>query len=69
MESLKIIILGEIDEGKTSLITQFIDKTFEEDSKSINGGILFQTKTLIYDNNKGLKFEIWDIAGQVKYHN
>ena len=65
-ETIKIVLLGESGVGKTSIISQFIDQTFQEDLQSSTGGT-FSSKTFTYDNGKILKLEIWDTAGQERY--
>ena len=65
-ETIKIVLLGESGAGKTSIISQFIDQTFQEDLQSSTGGT-FSSKTFTYDNGKILKLEIWDTAGQERY--
>ena len=64
-ESFKVVLVGESGVGKTSIITQFIDQTFQEDQQSTTGGT-FSTKSVKCDG-KTLKFEIWDTAGQERY--
>ena len=66
IESFKVVLVGESGVGKSSIITQFIDQTFQEDQQSTTGGT-FSAKTVICDNSKVLKFEIWDTAGQERY--
>ena len=66
IESFKVVLVGETGVGKTSMITQFIDQTFQEDQQSTTGGT-FSTKDVICDGSKILRFEIWDTAGQEKY--
>ena len=66
VESFKVVLVGESGVGKTSIITQFIDQTFQEDIQSTTGGT-FSTKSVVCDGGKVLKFEIWDTAGQEKY--
>ena len=66
IESFKVVLVGESGVGKTSIITQFIDQTFQEDMQSTTGGT-FSTKSVVCDGGKILKFEIWDTAGQEKY--
>ena len=66
LENFKVVLLGETGVGKTSIISQFIDSTFQEDLQASTGGT-FSSKTLVYDNGKTLKFEIWDTAGQERY--
>ena len=66
IESFKVVLVGESGVGKTSIITQFIDQTFQEDIQSTTGGT-FSTKSVVCAGGKVLKFEIWDTAGQEKY--
>ena len=66
VESFKVVLVGESGVGKTSIITQFIDQTFQQDQQSTTGGT-FSTKTVECDTGKVLKFEIWDTAGQERY--
>ena len=66
IESLKIVLVGEAGVGKTSIISQFVEQLFQEDIQSSTGGT-FSSKTCTYGNNKILKLEIWDTAGQEKY--
>ena len=65
MESFKVVLVGESGVGKTSIIAQYIDQTFQEDLQTSTGGT-FSTKTVSCDG-KLLKFEIWDTAGQEQY--
>ena len=64
--SLKIVLIGEAGVGKTSIISQFIEQTFQGEIESSVGSTL-GTKSLIIGGNKLLKLEIWDTAGQEKY--
>ena len=66
IESLKIVLIGEPYVGKTSIISQFVDKTFQEDIQSSSSGT-FNSKRCIYGDNKSLRLDIWDTAGQEKY--
>ena len=66
IESFKVVLIGEPIVGKTSIITQFIDQTFQEDIQTTTGGT-FSTKSVSCGNGKVLKFEIWDTAGQERY--
>ena len=66
VESFKVVLVGESGVGKTSIITKFIDESFQEDQQSTTGGT-FSTKSVICDGGKILKFEIWDTAGQERY--
>ena len=67
IESFKVVLVGESRVGKTSIITQFIEQTFQEDQQSTTDGT-FTTKSVVCDGGKVLKFEIWDTSGQERYH-
>ena len=62
---LKVVLLGEAGTGKTCLISRFTGGLFNPDTMS-SLSAQFITKT-IQINNKPLKFDIWDTAGQEKY--
>ena len=66
IESYKIVLIGESGVGKTSLISQLMDQTFQHDQQSTTGGTI-STKTALCDNSRTLKLEIWDTAGQERY--
>ena len=63
--SVKMIIVGSVNVGKTSLVTRYATGSFQEVTKSTSNAS-FITKTKIID---GIKYEIklWDTAGQEKY--
>ncbi|CAH3040033.1 unnamed protein product [Pocillopora meandrina] len=62
LTTLKILIIGESDVGKSSLLLRFTDDTFDPDIGSTIG-VDFKVKTLTVDGNKA-KLAIWDTAGQ-----
>ena len=64
----KVVLLGESGVGKTSIISRFINNTFEENLVTTTGAS-YAGKTMTFDeyNGKTIKFEIWDTAGQEKY--
>ena len=66
LETLKIVLIGESGVGKTSIITQFVDKVFENNPQSTIGGA-FNSKIIKCGNGKLLNLEIWDTAGQERY--
>ena len=66
-EQVKVVILGESDVGKESLIAQFTTGNFDPDVVT-NLSAQYVSKTIEYDNlQKSIKFDIWDTAGQEKY--
>ena len=60
----KLIMLGSLGSGKTSLITRFIDDEFTEELPTI-GTDLKSMKLRV--NSSGVRLEIWDTAGQEQY--
>jgi len=62
---LKLVMLGDMFVGKTSLVQQFVSNTFDA-NKEATVRINFVTKNLIVDN-RPIKLNIWDTAGQEKY--
>ena len=61
----KLIIIGDSGVGKTNLILNFVDEPFKENYVATIG-VDFKAKTLSIDD-KRLKLQIWDTAGQDKY--
>ena len=66
--TVKAVLLGESGVGKTSIISRFIDNSFEKNKKSTTGAD-YTGKTMYFDEygGKKIKFEIWDTAGQEIY--
>ena len=63
----KVVLIGESGVGKTSIITRYTQNTFKSQRLPTTGAN-FVTKTIILeDENKSIKFEIWDTAGQETY--
>ena len=68
VKTLKVVLIGESGVGKTSIISRFINDTFDEGSMTTTGAS-YATKEIVFEKyqNQVLKFEIWDTAGQEKY--
>ena len=68
MENVKVVLLGEPGVGKTCIINRFSYDEFNERTVS-SISAQFITKTIEFkDLKKSIKFEIWDTAGQEKFH-
>ena len=65
-ESFKIVLIGESGVGKTSIISQFINETFQVNMESTSGAT-FSSKVVTLSNKNKIKLEIWDTAGQERY--
>ncbi len=63
--TLKIIILGDSNVGKTSLLLSYTDNYFP-DSHIATIGIDYKIKTLTI-NGVQLKLQIWDTSGQERF--
>ncbi len=61
----KITILGDAAVGKTSLISQFVEESFQEDYKPTLGANIVR-KDVNLDNAR-VRLIMWDLAGQEKY--
>ena len=61
----KVILIGDSNTGKTSLINRFVNKTFDE-KYLCTIGVDFFMKTIEVDEQT-IKLQIWDTAGMEKY--
>ncbi|EAY07628.1 Ras family protein [Trichomonas vaginalis G3] len=61
----KVVMLGDSNVGKTSIIHRFIEKSFDHDYEPTVGAS-FLTKVMKVDTDK-LVLNIWDTAGQERY--
>lgn len=64
-EEFKIIVIGNPDVGKTSLILRLVDNKFN-DKKSPTYG-MDQRDVIVLKNDNRIRFQIWDTAGQQTY--
>lgn len=64
-DSCKVVLLGESGVGKTSIITRFMEQTFEHNLPSTIGANY--SATILNIDGKQAKFTIWDTAGQERY--
>lgn len=62
----KVILVGEIAVGKTCIITQLMNKSFDQ-SLTTTLGASNSSIVLEIDQNYSEKFEIWDTSGQERY--
>jgi len=65
---INLFIAGDPDVGKTSLLQQYLEQTFSEDSKKTNPFHFPDVKTKnIYYNDVEYILKIWDTAEQQRY--
>ncbi|CAG9321543.1 unnamed protein product [Blepharisma stoltei] len=61
----KLVFLGDIYTGKTSIINRFMNDTFDANYQATIG-IDFLSKT-IYHENQAIRLQLWDTAGQERF--
>lgn len=65
LKKYKIVFLGDLSVGKTSIINQFIYGTFDQ-SHQPTIGIDFLSKTMYLDD-RTIRLQLWDTAGQERF--
>ncbi|XP_078458176.1 ras-related protein Rab-5C-like [Lampetra fluviatilis] len=66
MEHAKLVLLGEQNVGKTSLLHRLATNTFQPFEEPTVGAAY--TSHVVHLDDTAVKFEIWDTAGQERYH-
>ena len=61
----KLLFLGDISVGKTSLLIRYMDNKYEEGIPTV--GIDVKYKFITY-NNKKIRLDLWDTAGQERFN-
>ena len=65
--TLKMIVVGDSQCGKSSLLQQFVHRRFEPSREMTVGvDVAFQTTAL---RNRSVRMQLWDLAGQSTFHN
>ncbi|XP_033109178.1 ras-related protein Rab-6A isoform X3 [Anneissia japonica] len=64
-EKIKLVVLGEMQVGKTSLITRFMYDSFDNTYQATIG-IDFLSKTM-YLEDRTVRLQLWDTAGQERF--
>ncbi len=62
----KILLLGDSTVGKTCFLLRYMDETFI-DSHMATIGLDYRLKTMILGEQKIVKVQLWDTAGQDKF--
>ncbi|KAI6670665.1 hypothetical protein NL676_005550 [Syzygium grande] len=62
----KLVLLGDMGAGKSSLVLRFVKDQFFDFQESTIGAAFFSRTVGV--NDASVKFEIWDTAGQERYH-
>ena len=62
----KVLLLGDSSVGKTCFLLRYCDKSFQ-DAHLSTIGLDYRLKTMVLKNNKSVKLQIWDTAGQDRF--
>jgi len=57
--SFKLLLVGDIGVGKSSILNQLVDEGFDDHQKGTIG-VDFKTKFMTMDDGKRVKLTIWD---------
>ena len=63
IQSIKVVLVGESGTGKTSIIQKYCKDVFTDDANTTLG-CANETKVIHLSNQKQIKLNLWDTAGQ-----
>ncbi|KAM4625268.1 ras-related protein Rab-32 [Polymixia lowei] len=62
----KVLVIGDLGVGKSSIILRYVNKRFIETYKA-SIGVDFSLKTIEWDTKTLVRLQLWDIAGQEQF--
>ena len=63
---VKIVLLGNINVGKTSIVSRYCKNSFNEHHINTIGGV-YQQQKVVLSNGTIVKLHIWDTSGQERF--
>uniref|UniRef100_A0A665XEJ6 Ras-related protein Rab n=1 Tax=Echeneis naucrates TaxID=173247 RepID=A0A665XEJ6_ECHNA len=62
----KVLVIGDLGVGKSSVIFRYVNKCFDEKYK-MSIGVDFALKTIEWDAQTVVRLHLWDIAGHERF--
>lgn len=63
---LKILVIGDLGVGKTSIIKRYVHQVFSQHYRATIG-VDFALKVLKWDQQTVVRLQLWDIAGEEEF--
>lgn len=61
----KVLVIGDVGVGKTSVVSRYVKKGFREGYK-VSIGVDFTLKTIEWEPRTVVRLQLWDIAGECR---